>query len=144
MNKFYLLAAMASLLVLTSSAADAQWVFVARKGMGVIHQRQAENMDIATVQLSAPADNVYRAAIKSVSSNPKLKIKNQDDGALSLEFSDGRLFATIKVNRIEDKLSELMISSNSRPQRSDATPIVVDNVLRICKNMNVECKLSDQ
>ncbi|MFT5806872.1 MAG: hypothetical protein ACI9LG_001144 [Moritella dasanensis] len=55
---------------------------------------------------------------------------NQDDTA-----------ATIKISQINRQVSQLTISADAR--ENDGASRVLDGVFRICKELKVECKLSE-
>ncbi len=143
MKNFKLIAVILALIILASSTANAQWVFVARKAMGVIHKMQGQGNDIATVILEAPADKVYGAAMNSIKGNDKLSIVRHSDKSRTIEFSDGGRTATIKVNGVEEKLSEIVVSSGAPGSKADATPLVVDGILMVCKEMKAQCRVSE-
>jgi len=92
-----------SLLVVlvSASAVQAQWVFLARKGLKVIQgvtsqvqgavTGQSHGAEAATVLLGVPAEKVYSAAIKLIRENPDIQVLWQDDSNHAVGCSKGSL-----------------------------------------------------
>ena len=73
--------------MLPFGAANAQWVFLARKAVGRIeHMREGQSgggqqaYDFATVILEAPADKVFATALELARKNPAVRVVMQDPG----------------------------------------------------------------
>lgn len=130
--------------VLVSTSASAQWVFVARKALGVVRQMKGPGQDVATVMLEAPADKVYSKAVETIKQKPDWRITNESAKSMSVEFTDGERSAKMKVNRIEQKLSELLISSTATAGNAGTTSLVEEGVMRVCRQMNVKCTLEGE
>jgi len=135
------------LLVSASSVAYAQWVYVARKAVGVVRQMaseasegQAGGYDSATVLLAARADDVYRKAVEVVKASNEYRLTRQNDKALTLEISDGKWLAGMQVTPLDEKLSQLLIVSNMAPPQQSGSSVAVNGVLRVCKEMHVQCQ----
>ena len=139
MRKIKQVAAVLMLALFLPSVTYAQWVFIAKKGMGLIRQMQSENTDVAAVLLQAKADNVYNTAVKTIQANPNLHIIKRSDADRTIGFTDGERIVNMKVTSLDDKVSDLLISSNVSSGKPGATSLVVENVLRICKEMKVQC-----
>lgn len=129
------------ILLLASSAANAQWVFVARKAMGVIKQMQSESTDVATVLLQAKADNVYATAVKTITAKPNLTITMKNDKARTINFTNGERSAKMQVTAIDDNISQILVSSGAPGTKTDATPFIVDGIMHVCGEMKVNCTL---
>lgn len=136
------------LVVLLSSTgvAQAQWVFVARKAVGVVRQMageaekgQGSGYDSATVILNAPAENVYRKAVEVIKASTEFRLTRQTDSALTLEISDGKRVAGLQVTPIDEGLSQLLIVSNTTPSQESGSSLAVKGVLRVCNEMAVQC-----
>ena len=141
------------LFLLSTHAAHAQWVFVARKGLQIIHsiasqaqgsgqaqstgQNQAGGVDAATVMLEASADKVYSVAVKLVRENPDLQLLWQDDARQAIAFSRGDQSASLKVSSLNDNLCQILVASTYG--QPGGTSLVVEGILRVCKQMGVEC-----
>ncbi len=74
-------------LALPFAPAEAQWVFVARKALGRIHQMTEGSQpdgragyDFATVLLDAHADKIFSTALELARKNPSVRILMQDPG----------------------------------------------------------------
>ena len=140
-----------TLFLLLSGVADAQMVFLGRKALGKVRQLTGElretqqpGYDVATVLLEAPADKVYSTAIRVLQSNKDWTITQQNDKSRSLEFSDGKLTAGLQVSSFDEQLSQLLIVSAVTSLKTDATSLVLNGVLRVCKEMGVHCQLTDE
>lgn len=134
--------ATAVLSLLAPAPAEAQWVTIARKSMGAIQNMRSENADVATVLLEAPADKVYAAALRTLNARDGVKIKGKNDAERTIDISGKRTTVKMKVSRVDDKVSMLTVTAAGTVRRSgDASP-VVDGILRVCREMNVECRES--
>ncbi len=135
------------LMLIAPGAVQAQWVFLARKGLKIIHsiasqgqspgQTQAQGVDAATVLLDADADKVYNVAVKLLRDNPDVQVLWQDDAKRTIAFSKGDQSASMKVSGLNDNLSQILVASTYG--RSSGTSLVVEGILRVCKQMGVEC-----
>jgi hypothetical protein len=135
------------LMLVAPGAVQAQWVFLARKGLKIINsiasqgqspsQAQGQGVDAATVLLDADADKVYNVAVKLLRDNPDVHILWQDDAKRAIAFSKGDQSASMKVSGLNDNLSQILVASTF--SRSSGTSLVVERILRVCKQMGVEC-----
>lgn len=132
--------------MLFSVAAQAQWVMVARAVSGQVQRMSNKSSngtgyDVATVVLMANADKVYETALTSLKTNhPEIKIDSADSGKHEIKFSKGAQIASMQATPLGKDLTQLVVASNLGP--ADATPIVVDGVMKVCKQMNVVCTQS--
>jgi len=127
---------------------EAQWVMAARAVAGRIEQmsdrsKDGSGFDVATVVLEANADKVYETAIKNLSARSDLKITKQDAKKRMVQFTNGPQVASMQATPLGEKITQLVVASNLTPQ-PDATSLVVQGVLKVCKEMNVECTLAEQ
>ncbi len=141
----------ALMLLLSSSVAHAQWVFVARKALKTINsiagqiqspsaspgQAQAQTVDAANVLLEADADKVYAVTIKLARENPEVQILWQDDPRRVIAFSKGGQSVSLKVSRLDDNLSQILVARTYG--KLGETSLVVEAILRVCRQMSVEC-----
>jgi len=135
------------LVLIAPEAVDAQWVFLARKGLKIINsiasqgqgpsQSQGQGVDAATVLLDADADKVYNVAVKLLREKPDVQILWQDDAKRAIGFSKGDQSASMKVSGLNDNLSQILVASTYG--RSSGTSLVVEGILGVCKQMGVEC-----
>jgi len=117
----------AILVVLSSSVAHAQWVFVARKALKVINNIAGEiqspgpghAVDAATVLLEADADKVYAVAVRLLHENPEVRVLSEDAPRRAIAFTKGAQSASMKVSRLDDNLSR---SSLREPPGNQARP----------------------
>jgi hypothetical protein len=139
--------------LLLSGIANAQWVYVGRKALGKVRQFTSEmemkdsqqpGYDVATVLLEARADKVYSTAVTLLQTHKDWRITRKDDKSRTLEFSDGKLSAGMQINRLEDDLCQLLIVSTGTSGKTDPTSLVLNGVLRVCKEMGVHCQVADE
>jgi len=131
-------------------AAQAQWVMVARAVSGQIQRMSNKSSngtgyDVATVVLMANADKVYETALNSLKTNhPEVTINSNDAKKREIKFSKGDQIASLQATPLGDKVTQLVIASNLTGMQPDATSVVVEGVMRVCKQMNVVCTLANQ
>jgi putative lipoic acid-binding regulatory protein len=143
-----LLASTAIGILLTAVAAQAQWVMVARAVSGQVQHMTNKSSsgagyDVATVVLMANADKVYQTALADLQTHPDVKITDKDAKKREIKFSKGDQIASMQATPLGDKLTQLVVASNLVGV-PDATSTVVDGVMKVCKQMNVVCTLSNQ
>jgi hypothetical protein len=135
--------------VLASGIADAQWVLVARKVVGRVEQMSqtqggnGASYDSAAVLLEAPADKVWDAVLRGLRGNTQgLTVTQENPADRLVQFTNGRQIAGIKVSTIGDNLTHLLISSAHTGDQPNAAALVMNSVLRVCREMSVECSPS--
>ena len=129
--------------------AQAQWIFLGKKAVGAINrltsqafEKQGQGYDVATVLLEANADKVYRTAVDLLNANPHVTINYREDTSREIEFTDGKILAGMKVSRLEDNLSQLLIGSTVTSGKPSGTSVVVERVFQVCEKMGVHCALA--
>src|SRR5258705_3283288 len=134
------------LLLAASSVAEAQWVMLARRAIGRVEQMSQQspqsdgaNYDTAAVMLEAPADKVYETVVRGVKNAQGITVTREDASAMLVQFTNGQQIAGIKVSGVGDNLTHLLISSAHTGNQQNAAALVLNSVLRVCKDMNVEC-----
>src|ERR1700751_1486233 len=131
--------------ILSGVSASAQWVMVARAVSGQIQQMSHKGQngsggyDVATVMLEANADKVYSTALASLKAHEGIKVTKSDAKKRLIEFTNGTQYASLQAMPFADKLSQLIIASTLNGAQPDATSLVLQGVLRVCKEMNVNC-----
>ena len=137
-------------LALPFAPAEAQWVFVARKALGRIHQMTEGSQqngragyDFATVLLDAHADKIFSTALELARKNPSVRILMQDPGTRRIQIAEGDRTATLNVVPFNDDVSQLMIAGHAGPGESSTTSLVVQAVLRVCKEMGKHCEVGN-
>jgi len=135
-------------LTMGAISAQAQWVMAARAVAGRVQQmrdrsQDGSGFDVATVVLGADVDKVYQTAIKNLSARTDLKITMQDARKRVVQFTNGPQVASLQATPLGEKITQLVIASNLAPP-PDATSLVVEGVLKVCKEMNVQCTLEGQ
>jgi hypothetical protein len=134
-------------LLAISSVAEAQWVMLARRAVGRVEQMSQQsqqpggaNYDSAAVMLDAPVNKVYAAVLRGLQNNTQgLTITREDPTQGLVQFTNGQQIAGIKVSAIGDDLTHMLISSAHTGSQPNASAMVLNAVLRMCKDMNVEC-----
>ena len=145
---FVAVAVLASL-ALPFTPAEAQWVFVARKALGRIHQMTEGGQegragyDFATVILDAHADKIYATALEVARKNPAVRILMQDPGARRIQIAEGDRTATLNVVPFNDDVAQLMIAGHAGAGEGSTASLVVQAVLRVCKEMGKHCEVSN-
>lgn len=135
--------------LLAPGFAEAQWVLVARKVVGRVEQMSQSqggsgaSYDSAAVMLEAPADKVWDAVLRGLRNNTQgVTVTQENPADHVVQFTNGRQIAGIKVSNIGDNLTHLLISSAHTGEQPNASALVMNSVLRVCKEMGVECSPS--
>jgi hypothetical protein len=137
-------------LLLASQFAAAQWVMLARRAIGRVEQMsQTQGSDgasynSAAVMIDAPADKVWAAVQRGVRNRADISVTREDATSRLIQFTDGRQIAGIKVSALGDDLTHLLVSSAHTGSQPDAAALVTNSVLRVCKEMNIECSRASQ
>ena len=138
-------------LLTLSTIAEAQWVMLARRAVGRVEQMSQQsqqaggaNYDSAAVMLEAPYEKVYAAVIRGLHNAQGITITREDPVAHLVQFSNGQQIAGIKVTELGESLTQLLISSAHTGTQPNAAALVLNAVLRVCKDMNVECSQAPQ
>ena len=137
-----------AVLMMSTVSPQAQWVMVARAVAGRVERmtgrsNDGSGFDVATVVLEANAEKVYETAIKSLSARPDVKITKQDAKKRMVQFTKGAQVASLQATPLGDKITQLVIASNLTPAPG-TNSLVVEGVLKVCKEMNVDCTLESQ
>ena len=132
------------LLLLGAIAAEAQWVAVGRAVTGRVQRMTQKSSsggyDVATVVLAAASTGVYNAAVKVLQTHSEITITKQDSAKGRIQFRRGDLVAGLQITSLGDKLTQLVIASSATEAgAASGTPLVLEGVLRVCKDMKVEC-----
>jgi hypothetical protein len=138
-------------LLLAASTAKAQWVMVAHAAKNHIQRmtQKSENgnagYDMATMLLEATPDKVYDKTVQLLQTHPEITITKNDKNTGRIEFRRGHDVAGFQIASLGEKLTQLIIVSNvGETSKPGAKPLVLDSVLRICKEFNVECTVQPE
>jgi len=139
--------AILALLVMGSVATmQAQWVMVARAVSGRIQRMEQQQTatnggyEVATVILEAKADKVYETALSALQAHSdKVTVTSSDAKKMMIKFTDGQQIASLQATSLGPKVTQLMIASNAVEKGQSGTSIVLQGVLKVCKDMNVTC-----
>ncbi len=138
-------------LLAISSIAEAQWVMLARRAVGRVEQMSQQSpqsggasYDSAAVMLDASANKVYAAVLRGLQNAQGVTITREVPTEGLVEFTNGQQVAGIKVSALSDELTHMMITSAHTGTQPNAAALVMNGVLRVCKDMNVECSQAKQ
>ena len=142
----WLMAFVAVAILLSATAAEAQWVMVARAVSGRIQQMtnkpsNGAGYDVATVVLEADADKVYETAVQSLQGHTEITITEKNAKKREVKFAKGGQVASLQTTPLGDKLTQLVIASNVTEAQPSPTSLVVHGVLKVCTDMHVICTL---
>lgn len=124
-----------------TSVTNAQWVFVARKALGIIEQMTqpqtngSPGYDMATVVIEGKADKVYDIAIKAIQKAQNLRITRKDPTQRIIDFTDSKMSAGLKISQVNDTVVHLLVASAVMPDQPSGTSLVLPGVIRVCKEM---------
>jgi len=127
-----------------TSLVEAQWVMAARAAKNRIQQMTQKSGNggyaVAIVLLEAAPAAVYDRTLKSLQAHPEIKITKNDQKMGRIDISKDQQVAGFQINALSDKLTQLIIASSVTDQtNSGSTFMVVEAVLRVCKEMDVKC-----
>lgn len=71
--------------------------------------------------------------------HPDVKITKEDKSAGKIEIQKGKQVAGFQIYALDAKVAEIIVASEVSRQTADATPMVVESILRVCKEFSVEC-----
>ena len=136
-------------LIANSANAHAQWVMVARAVSGQVQQlshksSDGNGYDVATVVLEANADKVYSTALSALKTHAGITVTKTDTQKRRIDFTNGTAYASLQATPLGDKLSQLMIASNLTGAQPTETSLVLQGVLKVCKEMNVNCTVEGE
>jgi hypothetical protein len=134
-----------ALLFLLPSVVPGQAVFLARKALGLISRiaDQAQGHETASVLLEADANKVFAAAERIIREKPENEILSKNEAERSISFRHGDRAITLKVARLQDDLTQILVVSSGGNSPQDTT-YVVDGILRICKEVGANCWLPNE
>ena len=132
-------------LFLFPSIAPGQAVFLARKALGLISHiaDQTHGHETASVLLAAYADKVFAVAERIIRKKPENEILSTNESDRSISFRHAGLAITIKVVRLQDDLTQVLVVSSGRNSPQD-TDYAVNGILRICKEVGAQCWLPNE
>lgn len=138
------------IVMLLSAAAHAQWVMVARAVSGRVQhmqqQRSATNggYDVATVILEAKVENVYQTALTTLKAHSTdVTVTGSDDNKYKINFTNGQQNASMQATSLGPTITQLVIASSAPDTGQSGASIVLQGVLKVCKQMNITCKVED-
>jgi hypothetical protein len=140
--------AIAVFVVLASPMLEAQWVMVARAASKRVRSmRQTDEngngYDVASVLLEAPVEKVFETAMTDISKHEGIRITKVDAPNHTVQFTNGKQSASLMATSLGPKATDLVVATTLSADHTSATWEVVDGVMKVCKQMNVECKVGD-
>ena len=109
--------------------------------VGTVYYLKSSSHEVATVNIHAKPENVYRTIIATAENNKKIKITSRDDELMQLELIKNNSPISVKVIAVNSTHAQLIISSSVSLETEGDN--VLDNVLAICEKLNVTCSASD-
>ena len=94
--------------------------------------------------LEAPPNKVYAAVLRGLANAQGITITREMPTDGLVEFTNGQQIAGVKVSAIGDDLTHMLISSAHVGNQPNAAALVMNGVLRVCREMNVECSQARQ
>ncbi|UGA53896.1 DUF3568 domain-containing protein [Vibrio sp. VB16] len=107
--------------------------------VGAVMYYKSQNHEVASVDIDAPAKNVYQTALEIAANNKNVEITSQDDALYLMDLNQNGKSASIKVSTINSTFSKLTITSDITME-NEITPLSA--ILKICEDLNVKCALS--
>jgi len=127
-----------------AAALDGQWVaaaHAARNRIQQLSQRSGDGgYDVAVVVLEADPARVYDRTLKSLQAHPEITITKDDGKTGKIEFRKGQQVAGFQITALGDKLTQLVFAASAGEKGEPSpTSMVVDSVLRVCKEVAIKC-----
>jgi hypothetical protein len=133
-----------ALFLMFTAGAQAQWVLAAHAAKNQINRMTQHSAsggyDVATVVLDANPSNVYDKTLERLKTHTDLTITKQDKEMGTIEIKKGKQVLGFQIYALGPKETQMIVASGSgKSKGSDATPLVVDSIMRVCKEFNVQC-----
>jgi hypothetical protein len=133
-----------ALVLLLTAAMQAQWVLAARAAKNRIDRMTQKSAnggyDVAMVVLDADAGKVYDKTIELLKTHPEVTITKDDKASGKIEIHKGQQVAGFQIYSLSDKVTEMIVASGvGESKEPNPTPMVVESIVRVCKEFNVEC-----
>ena len=120
-----------------------------------VHYYKTRDTYVATVTMNANADKVYSEILSQVDKRVeegKVKILNKEKENQYIEVTDGVQTAAIKVNKVEENLTNMVITANiptaegvseelEKQREKELAARIMKNV---CQGLNLKCELVEQ
>lgn len=128
-------------------------IFLARRAIGRVEQmsqhsqqKDGPSYDSASVILEASGKQVYATAVQALRSatDRNITITKEDPASLQVQFTNGQQIAGIMISPLGEKLAQMVITSAHNGSQPNAATLVSDGVLRVCREMKVECSRATQ
>lgn len=86
---------------------------------------------------------MFSTALETARKNTSVRILMHDSGARRLQIAESDRTATLNVVSFNDDVSQLMIAGYAGPGEGSTSSLVVQAVMRVCKEMNKHCKVGN-
>jgi len=114
--------------------------------LGSIVYYTSSQHKVATVNIQAKADNVYRVAIDTIKSAPELEITSKDEQERVIEFvkqtTNDSYAVSIKISELDAEHSQLILASDASKDNDINIKPMQQGIFRFCSELKVECHLS--
>lgn len=114
--------------------------------LGSIVYYTSSQHKVATVNIKAKADNVYRVAVDTIENNPELEITSKDERERVIELVRGATkesySVSIKTSKLNAEHSQLILASDARIDTDSHIASMKQGIFKICDDSKVECHLS--
>jgi len=138
--------------LISAAVCHGQAVFLARKALGAVQHLTgsitgsgsgaAQQQEVGSVLLEADANKVYTAATRIIQGNPQCRIISKNDESRTIDFTDGKREAVMRVSQLQDNIAQILVSSVTAAGKKEDPAFIVNGILGVCKEMNVQCSLS--
>lgn len=131
---------LAILTICLSMPSQAQFITIARK----IKSMNSGDKDVATVILDAGAAKVYKAVTDTLGNDPNSRILKKDDMNKQVEFTHDPYTISIKVDSLENGVSQITVLSEHQGRSSDKTAgKAAAVIMAVCKKVGRQCSLKE-
>jgi len=121
----------------------------------LVHYYKTKDAYVATVTLNVEAEEVYSEVVSLAEKRVqegKIRITNEAKQILYLEVTDGVQTANVKVNKVNKRLSNMVITANipqtegvSKEQEKEREEDLAARIMtNVCQALNQNCQLVEQ
>jgi len=114
--------------------------------LGSIVYYTSSKHEIATVNIKAKPDNIYRVAVDTIENTPELEItsKNEQERVIELvkQTANDSYAVSIKISRLDAEHSQLILASDASRDADIHLVPIKQNMFTICNELKVECHLN--
>jgi hypothetical protein len=124
--------------------AQGQWILAARAAKHEINRMTQHSAsggyDVATVVLNADPGKVYDKTIELLKTHSDVKITKDDKQTGTIEVAKEKQVLGFQIYGLGENVTQMIVASGAGTSKEpDATPTVVESILRVCREFNIEC-----